>query len=204
MFQIVAMFSFLSVWAARRANGNDAKIQIIVQTENESRRFLVSSKTKVGKLRSLIAKHRQRKAKSAFSIAMRYCGKVLCDDSATLEGAGLISGSIVECEFDTLGGAGFSNIPVEKVQPLLGRLQVDFEAWVATGSADTKDDKGNPLVWTGLSGPIQKFFKANNIDPTKKYAEYYTKERHTVATSYVWSKTGLDAMAGIFCRRICA
>ena len=135
---------------------------------------------------------------------MRFCGKVLCDDSATLEGAGLISGSIVECDFDTLGGAGFSNIPVEKFQPLMRRLEKEFNAWVAKGSPDTKDEKGNPLVWTGFSGPIQKFFKANNIDPTKEYAEYYTKERHTVATSYVWSKTSLPMMAGICRQRICA
>ena len=94
-----------------------------------------------------------------------------------------------------------SNIPVEKFEPLLRRLKVDFEAWVATGSADTKDENGNPLVWTGFSGPIQKFFKANNIDPTIKYAEYYTKKRHTVATSYVWAKTSLYKMAGIFSRR---
>jgi hypothetical protein len=202
MFQVVA--SFLSAVAARWAKGKVAKIQIIVKTGNEYRRHLVSSKTKVGKFRSLIAKHKQRRAKSAFSIAMRFCGKVLCDDSATLEGAGLISGSIVECDFDTLGGAGFSNIPVEKFQPLMRRLEKEVKAWIATGSPDTKDENGNPLVWTGMSGLIQKFFKANNIDPTKKYAEYYTKERHTVATSYVWSKTSLPMMAGICRQRICA
>ena len=202
MFQVVA--SFLSAVAARWAKGKVAKIQIIVKTGNEYRRHLVSSKTKVGKFRSLIAKHKQRRAKSAFSIAMRFCGKVLCDDSATLEGAGLISGSIVECDFDTLGGAGFSNIPVEKFQPLMRRLEKEVKAWIATGSPDTKDENGNPLVWTGMSGLIQKFFKANNIDPTKEYAEYYTKERHTVATSYVWSKTSLPMMAGICRQRICA
>jgi hypothetical protein len=202
MFQVVA--SFLSAVAARWARGKVAKIQITVQTGNEFRRYLVSSKTKVGKFRSLIAKNKQRRAKSAFSIAMRFCGKVLCDDSATLEGAGLISGSILECDFDTLGGAGFSNIPVEKFQPLMRRLEKEVKAWIATGSPDTKDENGNPLVWTGMSGLIQKFFKANNIDPTKEYAEYYTKERHTVATSYVWSKTSLYEMAGIFCQRICA
>ena len=203
MFQVVASFLSSAV-AARWAKGKVAKIQIIVKTGNEYRRHLVSSKTKVGKFRSLIAKHKQRRAKSAFSIAMRFCGKVLCDDSATLEGAGLISGSIVECDFDTLGGAGFSNIPVEKFQPLMRRLEKEVKAWIATGSPDTKDENGNPLVWTGMSGLIQKFFKANNIDPTKEYAEYYTKERHTVATSYVWSKTSLYEMAGIFCQRICA
>jgi hypothetical protein len=202
MFQVVA--SFLSAVAARWARGKVAKIQITVQTGNEFRRYLVSSKTKVGKFRSLIAKNKQRRAKSAFSIAMRFCGKVLCDDSATLEGAGLISGSIVECDFDTLGGAGFSNIPVEKFQPLMRRLEMEVKAWIATGSPDTKDENGNPLVWTGMSGLIQKFFKANNIDPTKEYAEYYTKERHTVATSYVWSKTSLPMMAGICRQRICA
>ena len=202
MFQVVA--SFLSAVAARWAKGKVAKIQIIVKTGNEYRRHLVSSKTKVGKFRSLIAKHKQRRAKSAFSIAMRFCGKVLCDDSATLEGAGLISGSILECDFDTLGGAGFSNIPVEKFQPLMRRLEKEVKAWIATGSPDTKDENGNPLVWTGMSGLIQKFFKANNIDPTKEYAEYYTKERHTVATSYVWSKTSLPMMAGICRQRICA
>jgi hypothetical protein len=204
LFQIVAMFSLLSVLKAQIAKGSKAKIQIVVQMGNEYRQFLVPSNTKVGNLRSLIAKQRQRRTKSAFSIAMRFGGKVLCDDTATLEGAGLMCGSIVECDFDTLGGAGFSNIPVEKFEPLLRRLKVDFEAWVATGSAETKDKNGNPLVWTGFSDPIQKFFKAMNIDPTKKYAEYYTKERHTVATSYVWAKTSLYKMAGIFGRRIWA
>ena len=197
MFQIVAMFSFLSVLAARRANGN-AKIQITVQTENKSRQFLVSPKTKVGKLRSLIAKDRKRKAKSVFSITMRYCGKVLCDDSATLEGAGLISGSIVECDFETLGGAGFSNIPVEKLPGLMCELEIAVNKWLATGTADTKDENGNPLVWNGLSSLIQKYFKANNIDPTVEYAKYYTKEKHTLATSYVWSKTCLHKMEGNF------
>jgi len=85
----------------------------------------------------------------------------------------------------------FSSIPVEHLRPLLNEIERDFREWSKTVSQKKLD-------WNGLSGPIQTYFKEAVVDPSKKYAQYYSPERHTIALSYVWSQTGLMKIAGEF------
>ena len=86
----------------------------------------------------------------------------------------------------------FSSIPVKFLRPLLDEIERDFREWSKTAS------QGQTHYWNGLSGPVQIYFKAAGVDPSKKYAHFYSPERHTIATSYVWSTTELMNIAGEF------
>jgi hypothetical protein len=89
----------------------------------------------------------------------------------------------------------FPSIPVDKLNPLLKDIKIDFEEWLKRDSP--LDNSGKPLAWNGFSGSVQQFFKANNINPFEKYNSNYSSERHTVCCSYVWSATTLLEMAGL-------
>ena len=178
-----------------------SKIQIILQFRNASKQIEIAPDATVGNLRRSLAKF------VGVSPVIRFRRKVLNDDSATLEDTGLFTGATVQCDWHTLCGGGGTTkyIPVEKLEPLLDAIHLDFNAWLYSDDPKDADDKplpkgpdGKPLLqWTGLSDDIQNFFKSQKIDPTLKYPEFYTGDRHTIATSYVWSVTSLLEMAGM-------
>jgi hypothetical protein len=158
-----------------------SKVQFFLRFGDELQRICIPAEANVGDLRRAVGK---KKKATSHLITMQLSGKLLRDDSASLEAAGLFNGSTVQCDLLPLcGGVGFKCIPVENFNPLLHAIEADYEVW-----------KGSK--WSGLSNDVQAFFKAENIDPTVKYSQFYADRRHTIATSYVWSATGLFKMAG--------
>lgn len=163
-----------------------SKFLVFLRLGNEYQQLCISAKANVGDLRRAVGK---KKRMSSRLIIIRLGGKVLRDDFASLESAGLVAGSTVHCDLLALCGCGFSSIPVENLKPLLNAIKVDYESWAASQKQCNK-------VWSGLSNDVQAYFKAEKINPTEKYSQFYSKCRHSIATSYVWSVIGLFQMAG--------
>jgi hypothetical protein len=169
-------------WKASRTQ----KILILLQFGNGLHHVKIPAKANVGELRRAVSKKLRA---SHHVINMQLCGKLLRDDSTSLEASGLITGSTVHCDLLPLcGGGGFKCIQVENLNPLLHTIKADYEL--------SNNKNGNQKEWSGLSNDAQAFFKNENIDPTIKYSQFYTNCRHTIATSYVWSATKLFEMAG--------
>lgn len=102
-----------------------------------------------------------------------------------LEEANLATGSTIDCEIRFLrgGGSEYRAIPVGELKELLEAIKPDYEKWASK-------------EWDGYSASLKIYFEEEDIDPAEKYSRFYKRERHTIATSYVWSKTNLNAMAG--------
>ena len=165
-----------------KKSSSPSKILILLRFSNGLLRVKIPSKANVGELRQTVGK----KVRTSYhAITLRVCGKVLRDDATSLDTAGLITGSIVDCDLHPLrGGGGFKCIKVENLKPLLNTIKEDAE------SQQTK------WSWSWFSNDLQAYFKAMKIDPTMKYSQFYSECRHTIATSYVWSATTLLEMAG--------
>jgi hypothetical protein len=174
-----ASYVFFCTVGVKKAS-SPSKILILLRFSNGLLRVKIPSKANVGELRQTVGK----KVRTSYhAITLRVCGKVLRDDATNLDTAGLITGSIVDCDLHPLrGGGGFKCIKVENLKPLLNTIKADVES---------KQRK-----WSWLSNDVQAYFKELGIDPTVTYAKFYSECRHTIATSYVWSATTLLEMAG--------
>ena len=136
------------------------------------------------------------------TIIIRVRGRALRDDEMTLEAAGISNHCVVRLDLELRGGAGpdFSSIPVKNYRPLLAAIRADFQNWLASCTESPRYKwgrlKGQEVKWDGMSDCVKFFFEAANINPSEKYRQFYDDRRHTIATSYVWSVTGLLRMAG--------
>ena len=142
------------------------------------------------------------------SLFIRFRGRKLHDENLTLEAAGILKNCEVQLVLPIRGGtvpgtgSGFASIPVKNLRPLLDAIRADFQLWRA--KYDEKPvyawgrQMGKEVVWDGMSDCVKFFFEDEEINPSEKYKEYYDAKRHTIATSYVWAKTGLCHMTGAF------
>jgi hypothetical protein len=192
---------------ARR--GNSECMHITVRFGKTVLALEVPPLQQVGALKLTVAKHLSMSEHDAIIavMAIHVKGKRLlrCDEM-TLEEAGISSNCEVLCTLNIRGGSGmgFKSIPIQNLRRLLTAIRSDFDAWVQDEAPHYKQRyDGDPLVgkkvvWDGFSGSIQYFFKEKDINPCKRYEEFYSSRRHSLAVSYVWSATSLHRMAGMW------
>ena len=186
------------------------KILIHVNYNKSAIRTLrVSPKQLVADLRKKAAQHYGLAREDGLQnmIVIRVDNKILRNDELSLEASGISSNCEVACDFGLLGGAGnpeirFDSIPVENFSSLIKHIRSDFDEWVKNEHPHYEKrfegDKmvGIPVVWDGSSGPIQYFFKTKEINPSERFKQFYSKNKHSIAVSYVWSATTLEQMKG--------
>jgi hypothetical protein len=93
------------------------------------------------------------------------------------------------------------SIPVGMLMPLLAAIVTHMKCLgfrPKSSSANTTHRNRTTEQDELFSNTIQEFFVENNINPLKEYPEYYSNDRHTIAVSYVWSKTSLWTISGHF------
>ncbi len=177
------------------------KIPITIRCCRQVLPLNVSEKS-VGKLKKLAARMFHIPKKMSSAIVFRLGSKIFHDEmtwSDIHSNCELQIGQIVK------GGKDFDSIPVKNVRHLMCTIKSDFDQWIHDEKplyrARYLDDplEGSPVIWDGYSGSIQYFFKTKNINPCEKYAQFYSKTKHTVAVSYVWSATSILRMAGTCC-----
>jgi hypothetical protein len=104
----------------------------------------------------------------------------------------------VMCFFSTSRMVG--SIPVEKLMPLLVTITAHMRS-IGFRSKKSSANYAHVLAAEDedlFSNTVQEFFKENQINPSELYPEFYSKDRHTIAVSYVWSKTSLSSISGRF------
>ena len=82
------------------------------------------------------------------------------------------------------------------LRPLLSALEKNTKAWILEESP-IYENTVKPVEFDGKSYPFAEYFKQKKIDPKVhfRYSKYYSRERHTIAGSYVWADKNLSEFA---------
>jgi hypothetical protein len=90
------------------------------------------------------------------------------------------------------------SISVEMLMPLLVAITTHMKSVKFRPKRPSANTDRYPITETAdlFSDTVQEFFLEHEINPSKQYPEFFSKDRHTIAISYVWSKTSLSSISG--------